>query len=50
MTEEERTQTGKYSDEYQDELADCYAIMFVLLIACAVVYCMAKVVMCFVGE
>jgi len=29
MTEEELNQTGKYSDEYQDELALCLGIMFV---------------------
>ena len=37
MMEDERNQTGKYSDEYKDELAGCYGIMFVVLIACGVV-------------
>ena len=49
MTPEELKREGKYSDEYQNELAGCYAIMFVLLIACAVVYCMEEVVRLILG-
>jgi len=49
MMEDERNQTGKYSDEYQDELAGCFGIMFVWLIACAVVCCVAKVVTLVIG-
>jgi len=44
MTEEEQNQTGKFSDEYQNELAGCFGIMFVVLIAFVVVCCAAKVV------
>jgi len=41
MTEEERNQTGKYSDDYQNELAYCLGIV---LLACVVVFCVAKLV------
>jgi len=44
MTEDELKREGKYSDEYQDELAGCFGIMFVVLIAFVVVCCAAKLV------
>jgi len=44
MTEDERTQTGKFSDEYQNELVVCYGIMLVPLLACAIVIGVAKLV------
>ena len=49
MTPEELKREGKYSEDYQDELAGCYGIMIVLLLACAVVFGVAKVVMLFKG-
>jgi len=37
MTPEERNQTGKYSDEYQDEYYTCAAIAMVVLFVLAAV-------------
>ena len=49
MTPEELKREGKYSDEYQNELAECYGIMIFVLLACIVVFGVAKVVIRYMG-
>ena len=49
MTPEELKREGKYSDEYQNELAGCFGIMIVVLLACIVVFGVAKVVIRYMG-
>ena len=40
MTPEERNQTGKFSDEYQNEFTICFAIMVAVSMAIAAVLTM----------
>ena len=49
MTPEELKREGKYSDEYQNELAEGYVIIIFVLLACIVVFGVAKVVIRYMG-
>ena len=49
MTDEEYYRRGKFSEEYQRELASCYAFIVVLAIACLLVCGVAKAVMYIMG-
>ena len=44
MTEEEYYQKGKFSEEYQKELAGCYAFVGILVLACLLVCGVSKAV------